>query len=92
MTHRLLLTGSSKYSGAFLIDPVDNTPDSPESASSPSACKALKKSGRAVSIIGAGITGPCNPAGSNFEVGFPSPCHWTLAFRISIRVCDVRLR
>ena len=59
--------GSSKYAGAFLIDPVDNTPDAPESPSSPSACKALRKCGKAVSIVGAGITGPCNPAGSNFE-------------------------
>lgn len=53
---------------AYLIDPVDNTQYQPESADNPSAEKALKASGKAVGMSGAGVIGPCNPDGGNYKV------------------------
>ncbi|KAK9909925.1 hypothetical protein WJX75_009568 [Coccomyxa subellipsoidea] len=52
---------------AYLIDPVDNTTYTPESTDYPSAVRALRESGKAVAITGAGIVGRCNPNGSNSE-------------------------
>ena len=59
---------TDRFQAAFLIDPVDNTKDSPESETSPSACKALQASGKKVAIMGAGLIGSCNPEGSNYKV------------------------
>ena len=53
---------------AYLVDPVDNTKQSPESPEFPSAAKALAACGREVGITGAGLVGSCNPEGSNYKV------------------------
>ena len=47
---------------------MDNTSQTPESPTCPSAAKALNASGLAVGISGSGIPGSCNPAGSNSQV------------------------
>ena len=52
---------------AALIDPVDNTDFTPESADYPSAVRALRRAGRPLAITGAGVVGRCNPPGSNFQ-------------------------
>ena len=52
---------------AVLVDPVDESAFSPISQSNPSAVAALRESGKAVSVIGAGITGSCNPTEGNYE-------------------------
>jgi len=52
---------------AVLVDPVDESAMSPISPSNPSAVAALRASGKAVSVIGAGITGSCNPTDGNYE-------------------------
>lgn len=62
------IAGNSSIAAACLVDPVDNTQAAPESADYPSACAALRKAGKAVAIIGAGVVGPCNPVGSNYQV------------------------
>ena len=65
----LLCVGNPEMvQGAYLIDPVDNTKQTPESPSCPSAVKALAASGLAAAISGAGVLGRCNPEGSNFHV------------------------
>ncbi|EIE24592.1 hypothetical protein COCSUDRAFT_62023 [Coccomyxa subellipsoidea C-169] len=57
----------AQVKAAYLIDPVDNTTFTPESAEYPSAVRALRQSGKPVGITGAGIVGKCNPNGSNYE-------------------------
>ncbi|KAI8473061.1 MAG: hypothetical protein J3K34DRAFT_457494 [Monoraphidium minutum] len=52
---------------AFLMDPVDNTRATQESASYPSACRALAATGARVAIAGAGVIGATNPEGSNWR-------------------------
>ncbi len=66
-------TGQSSVKAAFLVDPVDNTRETPESVDYPSAAKALKSANRPVGIAGASVITGCNPAGSNWEV-FTSIC------------------
>ena len=61
-------TGQSSVKAAFLVDPVDNTRETPESVDYPSAAKALKSANRPVGIAGASVITGCNPAGSNWEV------------------------
>lgn len=58
----------AQVKAAYLIDPVDNTDFTPESADYPSAIRALLQSGQPVGISGAGIVGRCNPNGSNYKV------------------------
>ncbi|GBF97689.1 hypothetical protein Rsub_09747 [Raphidocelis subcapitata] len=53
--------------GAFLMDPVDNTAQTPESDAYPSAIKALASAGARVGITGAGVVGATNPEGSNWR-------------------------
>lgn len=53
---------------AFLIDPVDNTSFTPESADYPSASKALRAAGKPFGLAAAGIVGSSNPEGSNYKV------------------------
>ena len=62
------LAGSDRFKAAFLIDPVDNTKDAPESPVCPNASKALRASGKRVGMVGAGVIGSCNPEGSNYKV------------------------
>ena len=62
----------------MLIDPVDNTDFTPESADYPSAVRALRGAGRPLAITGAGVVGRCNPPGSNYKAP-PRPA-WT--FRV----------
>ena len=67
----LLCVGNPEMAqGAYLVEPVDNTKQTPESPSCPSAVKALAASGLAVAVSGAGVLGRCNPKGSNFHVSF----------------------
>lgn len=61
-------SGSSAVKAAFLVDPVDNTRETPEGPDYPSAAKALQAAGKAVAICGASIITGCNPAGSNWQV------------------------
>lgn len=58
----------AQIKAGYLIDPVDNTDFTRESADYPSAVRALLQSGQAVGITGAGIVGRCNPNGSNYKV------------------------
>ncbi|CAL8467607.1 g7145 [Coccomyxa elongata] len=60
----------AQVKAAYLIDPVDNTDFTPESADYPSAVRALLQSGQPVAITGAGIIGRCNPNGSNYKEFF----------------------
>lgn len=60
--------GSQGIKAAFLVDPVDNTQETPEGPDYPSAAKALQVTGRPVAMCGASIIGSCNPAGSNWQV------------------------
>ncbi|WIA16012.1 hypothetical protein OEZ85_012745 [Tetradesmus obliquus] len=53
---------------AFLIDPVDNTAFTPESADYPSASKALKAAGRRIGMAAAGLVSSSNPEGSNWKL------------------------
>ncbi|KAI7843307.1 hypothetical protein COHA_003138 [Chlorella ohadii] len=48
-------------SATYLVDPVDLSRFSPESADNPSAARALRESGQAIGMAAAGITGSCNP-------------------------------
>ena len=68
-----LSTGQSSVKAAFLVDPVDNTRETPESVDYPSAAKALKSADRPVGIAGASVITGCNPAGSNWEVYSQAP-------------------
>ena len=60
--------GNDSIQAAFLVDPVDNTRETPESREYPSAAKALKLHGRPVGMCGASVISGCNPAGSNWKV------------------------
>ncbi len=53
---------------AVLLDPVDNTSRTPEGPLYPSACRALAACARPVCVVGAAVTGPCSPEGSNYRV------------------------
>ncbi|KAL3163081.1 hypothetical protein ABBQ32_009500 [Trebouxia sp. C0010 RCD-2024] len=73
-------SGSSAVKAAFLVDPVDNTRETPEGPDYPSAAKALQAAGKAVAICGASIITGCNPAGSNWQHFWPAVAHdsWLL--------------
>ena len=60
--------GRESIQAAFLVDPVDNTRETPESDNYPSAAKTLKLHHRPVGICGASVIGSCNPNGSNWQV------------------------
>ena len=60
--------GHRHIKAAYLVDPVDNTKQTPEGPDYPSGVKALKQLGKPVGISGAGIVGRCNPEGSNYKV------------------------
>ena len=60
--------GSPSVKAAFLIDPVDNTRETPEGPDYPSAAVALQAARRPVAMCGASVIGSCNPAGSNWQV------------------------
>ena len=60
--------GHPAVKAAFLIDPVDNTRETPEGPEYPSAAKALKAAGKALGIVGASVITGCNPDGSNWQV------------------------
>lgn len=62
------VAGTEFVQAAFLVDPVDNTRETPESDSYPSAAKALKLHDRPVGMCGASVIGSCNPNGSNWQV------------------------
>eukprot|EP00877_Chromochloris_zofingiensis_P012117 jgi/Chrzof1/7159/Cz02g13090.t1 len=53
---------------AYLIDPVDSTTYSPPSPDNPSAVAALNGLNKTAAITGAGVSGPCNPVDSNYEL------------------------
>ncbi|KAF8059430.1 Chlorophyllase-1 [Scenedesmus sp. PABB004] len=75
--------GGVPLRGAFLIDPVDNTKFTAESAEYPSATKALRAAGRPFGMAAAGIVGSSNPEGSNwraFEAAAPAGS-WALVLR-----------
>ncbi|KAL0050014.1 hypothetical protein WJX82_002740 [Trebouxia sp. C0006] len=65
-------SGQSSVKAAFLVDPVDNTRETPESVDYPSAAKALKSANTPVGIAGASVITGCNPAGSNWEHFWPN--------------------
>ncbi len=67
-------------SGCVLFDPVDGSPMTPESADYPSATKALAAAGRAAGLVGAAITGSCNPVGQNYPKfwGALAPGSWQM--------------
>lgn len=52
--------------GGFLIDPVDSSSFNPISPGNPSGAAAVKKAGAPVAVVGAGLTGQCNPAEGNY--------------------------
>ena len=60
--------GSPGVKAAFLVDPVDNTQETPEGPDYPSAAKALRVAGKPVAMCGASLIGKCNPTGSNWQV------------------------
>lgn len=66
-----LASGHPSVKAAFLVDPVDNTRETPESMDYPSAAKALTAADRRVAIAGASVITACNPAGSNWEHFWP---------------------
>ncbi|KAG2454838.1 hypothetical protein HYH02_000670 [Chlamydomonas schloesseri] len=76
----LQCAGRSNVSGCVLFDPVDGSPMTPESADYPSATKALSAAGRAAGLVGAAITGSCNPVGQNYPKfwGALAPGSWQM--------------
>lgn len=62
----LTYTSHSEVVNAVLVDPVDSSVFSPISADNPSAVEALRASGKTISVVGAGVTGSCNPAQGNY--------------------------
>ena len=60
--------GNRHIKAAYLVDPVDNTKQTPEGPDYPSGVMALNQLGKPVGISGAGIVGRCNPEGSNYKV------------------------
>jgi hypothetical protein len=60
--------GDRRVKAAYLVDPVDNTRQTPESPAYPSAIRALRAAGLPVGITGASITSSCNPADANHQV------------------------
>jgi len=60
--------GDARVKAAFLVDPVDNTSQTPEGPKYPSAVRALRDAGLPVGVTGAGLTGSCNPADANHQV------------------------
>ena len=60
--------GDARVKAAYLLDPVDNTQQTPEGPKYPSAVRALRDAGLPVGIAGAGLTGSCNPADANHQV------------------------
>jgi dienelactone hydrolase len=63
----LLASGQPAFKAAFLVEPVDNTRETPESKDYPSAAKALQHVETPVATVGASRIGSCNPAGSNWQ-------------------------
>eukprot|EP00198_Chlamydomonas_reinhardtii_P006243 XP_001695579.1 predicted protein [Chlamydomonas reinhardtii] len=72
--------GRTDVSGCVLFDPVDGSPMTPESADYPSATKALAAAGRSAGLVGAAITGSCNPVGQNYPKfwGALAPGSWQM--------------
>ncbi|GFR42009.1 hypothetical protein Agub_g2795 [Astrephomene gubernaculifera] len=70
-------------STAVLLDPIDNTDRAPEGPDYPSACKALAAANRTAAVVGAGISGRCNPLESNFRhfTSSLAPGSWQLVVR-----------
>ena len=74
-------TGDRRVKAAYLVDPVDNTSQTPESPAYPSAVRALRAAGLPVGITGASIASSCNPTDANHLVGLvigpplTPPCH-----------------
>lgn len=68
---------------AFLIDPVDNTAYTPESADYPSASKALRAAGRRIGMAAAGLVSSSNPEGSNWKLfeAAAAPGSWLLLLK-----------
>ncbi|EFN59881.1 hypothetical protein CHLNCDRAFT_153950 [Chlorella variabilis] len=64
----LAFTGNPQLvQAAYLVDPVDVTRWSPESADNPSAVRALAASGLAVGMTAAGVISSCNPADAGYQ-------------------------
>ncbi|PNW84556.1 hypothetical protein CHLRE_03g148750v5 [Chlamydomonas reinhardtii] len=76
----LQFAGRTDVSGCVLFDPVDGSPMTPESADYPSATKALAAAGRSAGLVGAAITGSCNPVGQNYPKfwGALAPGSWQM--------------
>ena len=58
------------FEAGFLIDPIDSSSQAPISTDNPSGVDALKASGRAISVVGAGEKSSCNPPQGNYEKFF----------------------
>ncbi|GIL58896.1 hypothetical protein Vafri_13709 [Volvox africanus] len=72
--------GRTDVATAVLVDPIDNTNNTPEGPDYPSAAKALMAANRSAGLIGAGVTSSCNPPGSNYPKFFNAlaPGSWQM--------------
>ncbi|PNH11638.1 Chlorophyllase-1, chloroplastic [Tetrabaena socialis] len=72
--------GRADIATAVLFDPVDGSGRAPEGPDYPSAAKALAAANKTAALIGAGITGSCNPEGSNYPKFFAAlaPGSWQM--------------
>lgn len=66
-----LASGNPAVKAAFLVDPVDNTRETPEGPKYPNAAKALQSADKPVAMCGASVITGCNPAGSNWQHFWP---------------------
>ena len=66
--HLCMHLGNPAVKAAFLVDPVDNTRETPEGLDYPNAAKALRSASKPVAMCGASVITGCNPTGSNWQV------------------------
>ena len=79
----LAYTSNQDVVNAVLVDPVDSSVFSPISEGNPSAVEALRASGETISVVGAGISGSCNPTDGNYERFFDAAAggSWELVIK-----------
>lgn len=62
----LILGGNKDVKAGWLVDPIDASQYAPISKDNPSGAEAIRKSGKAVGVTGAGVKSSCNPPDGNY--------------------------
>ena len=63
-------SGNGAVKAGWLIDPIDESAFAPISKENPSGVAALRASGKAIGVEGAGIKSSCNPPAGNYSKFF----------------------